>query len=175
RLADRSVCIGPRPASGSYLKVPSLIAAAQTTGCEAIHPGYGFLAENPAFVHACDENELVFVGPDASVMARMGDKVEAKAEVAQAGVPLVPGTDHATDLREARAVAAEIGFPLFLKACAGGGGKGMRLVGSADQLDGAYSTAAAEATAAFGDGSLYVEKALSPSRHVEIQVLADAE
>src|SRR5437868_7914791 len=173
RLADRAVCIGPPPAAESYLKIPSLVAAAATTGCDAVHPGYGFLAENPAFVRACEENDLVFVGPGADVMAKMGDKVEAKAEVAVAGVPLVPGTDHATDLREAREVASEIGFPLLLKACAGGGGKGMRLVHAPEELDGAYATAAAEATAAFGDGSLYVEKALVPARHVEVQVLAD--
>jgi acetyl-CoA carboxylase biotin carboxylase subunit len=175
RLADRAVCIGPPAAAESYLKIPSVVAAASTTGCEAVHPGYGFLAENPDFVLACEDNDLVFVGPDADVMARMGDKVQAKAEMAAAGVPLVPGTEHATDLREAREVAHEIGFPLLLKACAGGGGKGMRLVGSADQLEGAFATAAAEALAAFGDGTLYVEKALVPARHVEIQVVADGE
>jgi acetyl-CoA carboxylase biotin carboxylase subunit len=175
RLADRAVCIGPPPASESYLAVPSVIAAAETTGCEAVHPGYGFLAENPAFVRACTENDLVFIGPDAEVMARMGDKVAAKRVLAQAGVPLVPGTDGATSPAEARAAAEELGYPVLLKASAGGGGKGMRLVHSRDELERSYSTASAEAAAAFGDGSLYLEKALVPARHVEVQVLADGQ
>ena len=175
RLADRAVCIGPPPAAQSYLSIPSVVAAAKTTGCDAVHPGYGFLSENPAFVRACDENDLVFVGPDADVMERMGDKVQAKAELAAAGVPVVPGTEGATTLAEAKAVVGELGFPVLLKASAGGGGKGMRLVHNAHELDGAFQTAAAEAQAAFGDGSLYVEKALVPARHVEIQVLADGQ
>jgi acetyl-CoA carboxylase, biotin carboxylase subunit len=173
RLADRTVCIGPPPASESYLKIPSVIAAAATTGCEAVHPGWGFLAENPAFVSACEENDLVFIGPGADVMAKMGDKTRAKAELHAAGVPLVPGTEGAVTLDEAVRVGDEIGYPLLLKASAGGGGKGMRLVASSDDLTDAYASAAAEAQAAFGDGRLYVEKALRPARHVEIQVLAD--
>ncbi len=175
RLADRAVRIGPPAASESYLKIPSLIAAATTTGCEAVHPGYGFLAENPAFVAACDDNDLVFVGPDADVMARMGDKVQAKAEMREAGVPLVPGTEGATNVDEARAAAEEVGYPVLLKASAGGGGKGMRLVQESDELESAYGMAAMEAEAAFGDGSLYLEKAVSPARHVEIQVLCDGQ
>jgi acetyl-CoA carboxylase biotin carboxylase subunit len=175
RLADRAVRIGPPQASESYLRIPSLIAAATTTGCEAVHPGYGFLAENPAFVEACNENDLVFVGPSAETMARMGDKVEAKAEMRAADVPVVPGTEGATTLEESEAAAEEAGYPVLLKASAGGGGKGMRLVEGPDQLASAYSTAAMEAEAAFGDGSLYLEKAISPARHVEIQVLADGE
>src|SRR5581483_7968441 len=158
----------------SYLRIASVVAAAETTSCEAVHPGYGFLAENPAFVRACEDNDLVFIGPDADVMARMGDKVQAKLELGAAGVPLVPGTDHPTDVEEARAVASELGYPILLKASAGGGGKGMRLVREPDELQAAFSTASAEAQAAFGDRSLYVEKALVPARHVEIQVLADA-
>jgi acetyl-CoA carboxylase biotin carboxylase subunit len=173
RLADRAVRIGPPAAAASYLNIPSVVAAAVTTGCEAVHPGYGFLAENPAFVAACVDNDLVFVGPDADVMARMGDKVQAKAELARAGVPLVPGTDHPTELAEARVVAGELGYPVLLKASAGGGGKGMRFVTSAEEIDRAFATASNEAFAAFGDGSLYVEKALVPARHVEVQVLAD--
>jgi acetyl-CoA carboxylase, biotin carboxylase subunit len=173
RLADRAVCIGPPPPSESYLSIPSVVAAGVTTGCEAVHPGYGFLSENPAFVLACVDNDLVFVGPDADVMARMGDKVEAKAAMRAAGVPLVPGTEEATTLDQARRLAPELGFPVLLKAAAGGGGRGMRLVRSPQDIESAYSTAAAEAQAAFGDGSLYVEKALVPARHVEIQVLAD--
>jgi acetyl-CoA carboxylase biotin carboxylase subunit len=175
RLADRAVCIGPPPAAQSYLAIPSVVAAAKTTGCDAVHPGYGFLSENPAFVRACDENDLVFVGPDADVMERMGDKVQAKAEMAAAGVPVVPGTEGTTTMAEARSVAGELGFPVLLKASAGGGGKGMRLVHHGHELEGAFRTATAEAQAAFGDGNLYVEKALVPARHVEIQVLADGQ
>ena len=173
RLADRAVCIGPPPAILSYLNIPSVIAAATTTGCEAVHPGYGFLAENAAFVEACGENELVFVGPGADTMARTGDKAQAKDEMRMAGIPLVPGTDGAATLPEIRAAAAEVGFPVLLKAVAGGGGKGMRLVGAADGLEDAFASAAREAHAAFGDDSLYLEKALVPARHVEVQVLAD--
>jgi acetyl-CoA carboxylase biotin carboxylase subunit len=175
RLADRAVCIGPPQATQSYLRIPSLIAAATTTGCEAVHPGWGFLAENPAFVEACADNDLVFIGPNADVMARMGDKVQAKAEMRDADVPVVPGTEGATTPEEARDAAEEAGYPVLLKASAGGGGKGMRLVSEPGELEAAFTTAALEAEAAFGDGSLYLEKAVSPARHVEIQVLADGE
>jgi acetyl-CoA carboxylase biotin carboxylase subunit len=174
-MADQSVCIGPPAAAESYLRIPSVVAAAETTGCDAVHPGYGFLAENPAFARACEESDLVFVGPPAEVMERMGDKVSAKRELHAAGVPLVPGSEGAATLEEARAAAREAGFPVLLKASAGGGGKGMRVVAAEDELESAYAAAALEADAAFGDGSLYVEKALSPARHVEIQVLCDAE
>jgi acetyl-CoA carboxylase, biotin carboxylase subunit len=174
RLADRAVCIGPPAAAESYLKIPSLVAAGETTGCAAVHPGWGFLAENPDFVRACENNALVFIGPDADVMARMGDKVEAKRELAEAGVPLVPGTET-VGLEEARTAAANVGYPVLLKASAGGGGRGMRLVGAADDLDAAFERATAEALAAFGDGSLYLEKLIEPARHVEIQVLCDAD
>src|SRR5439155_15955805 len=115
RLADRAVCIGPPAAAESYLNIPSIVAAGETTGCEAVHPGWGFLAENPDFVHACEDNDLVFVGPDADVMARMGDKVEAKRELAETGIPLVPGTE-ALGLDEARSAAADVGYPVLLKA-----------------------------------------------------------
>jgi len=174
RLADRAVCIGPPSATESYLKIPSVVAAAETTGCEAVHPGYGFLSENPDFVHACEDNDLVFIGPDADVMARMGDKVEAKRELAEAGVPLVPGTES-VDNDGARRAADEIGFPVLLKAAAGGGGKGMRVVESADELDASFQRASAEALAAFGDGTIYLEKLVTPARHVEVQVLCDAD
>jgi acetyl-CoA carboxylase biotin carboxylase subunit len=173
-LANRAVCIGPPPAAQSYLNVASVVAAADTTGCEAVHPGYGFLSENPAFVAACEDNDLVFVGPDAEVMARMGDKVQAKEELARADVPLVPGSEGAVGPEEAREVAAELGYPVLLKASAGGGGKGMRIVEADDELAGEFQTAAAEAQAAFGDARLYVEKLVRPARHVEIQVLGDA-
>jgi acetyl-CoA carboxylase biotin carboxylase subunit len=175
RLADRAVCVGPPAAADSYLKIPSLIAAATTTRCDAVHPGWGFLAENPAFAAACAENDLVFVGPAGETMARMGDKVLAKHELAAAGVPVAAGTDEATSLADAQSAAAEIGYPILLKAVAGGGGKGMRLVNGPDELESAYSTAAAEAEASFGDPGLYLEKAIVPARHVEIQVLVDAE
>jgi acetyl-CoA carboxylase biotin carboxylase subunit len=174
RLADRAVRIGPPPAAASYLSIPSLVAAAVTTGCEAVHPGWGFLAENPDFVHACEDNDLVFVGPDADVMARMGDKAEAKREAGEAGIPLVPGGEP-TNVAEARAAADEVGYPVLLKARAGGGGKGMRLVEAPEELEDAYETAGGEAHASFGDGTLYLEKALVPARHVEIQVLCDAD
>jgi acetyl-CoA carboxylase, biotin carboxylase subunit len=174
-LADQAVCIGPPAAADSYLKIPNVVAAAETTGCEAVHPGYGFLSENPAFVRACEESDLVFVGPTADVMERMGDKVRAKEEMNAAGVPLVPGTDGTASFEEVRRVAREIGFPVLVKVAAGGGGKGMRTVRGEDELEDAYAAAAAEAQAAFGDGSLYLEKVLVPARHVEVQVLCDAD
>jgi acetyl-CoA carboxylase, biotin carboxylase subunit len=174
RLADHAVCIGPPAAAESYLNIASVVAAGETTGCDAVHPGYGFLAENPEFVRACIDNELAFVGPDADVMARMGDKVEAKRELAAAGIPLVPGTE-AVAAKEARKAADEIGFPVLLKASAGGGGRGMRRVERADELDDSFARASAEALAAFGDGTLYLEKLIEPARHVEVQVLCDAD
>jgi acetyl-CoA carboxylase, biotin carboxylase subunit len=173
RLADRAVCIGPGPASESYLRIPSVIAAGVTTGCQAVHPGWGFLAESPAFAQACAENDLVFVGPSPEVMARMGDKAAAREEMAAAGIPLVPGTSSVT-AAEAADAARDLGFPVLLKATAGGGGKGMRLVPEPEQLERAFTTAASEAEAAFGDGRLYLEKVIVPARHVEIQVLGDA-
>jgi acetyl-CoA carboxylase, biotin carboxylase subunit len=173
RLADRAVCIGPPPASQSYLRIPSVIAAATTTECDAIHPGWGFLAENAAFADACADNDLVFVGPSSEVMARMGDKTAAREEMGAAGVPLVPGTEPVSSDEVAQA-AGELGYPVLVKAAAGGGGKGMRLVSSPEELEGAYGMAAAEAEASFGDGRLYLEKAIEPARHVEIQVLGDS-
>jgi acetyl-CoA carboxylase biotin carboxylase subunit len=174
-LADQAVCIGPPAASESYLRIPSVIAAAETTACEAIHPGYGFLSENPAFARACAESDLVFVGPTPEVMERLGDKAAAKDEMRAAGVPLVPGTDGPASLAEVSVAAGELGFPVLLKATAGGGGRGMRRVEGPEQLEEAYAAASAEADAAFGDGSLYLEKIVSPARHVEVQVLCDAE
>ena len=175
RMADHAVCVGPPSAAESYLRIPSVIAAAETTRCEAVHPGYGFLAENPLFVEACVDNDLVFIGPPADVMALMGDKISAKRAMRDADVPTVPGTEGATSLEDVRAAATEIGFPLLLKASAGGGGKGMRQVADATDLEDAYRTASNEAEAAFGDGTMYVEKALVPARHVEIQVLCDTQ
>jgi acetyl-CoA carboxylase biotin carboxylase subunit len=174
-LADQAVCIGPPSAAESYLRIPSVIAAAETTGSEAIHPGYGFLSENPAFARACAESDLVFVGPTPDVMERLGDKAAAKDEMRAAGVPLVPGTDGPASLSEIRAAASELGFPVLLKATAGGGGRGMRRVEAPEQLEDAYAAASAEADAAFGDGSLYLEKVVTPARHVEVQVLCDTQ
>ncbi|WP_411277229.1 acetyl/propionyl/methylcrotonyl-CoA carboxylase subunit alpha [Gaiella sp.] len=173
RLADQAICIGPPSATESYLRIPNVIAAAETTGCEAVHPGYGFLSENPAFVRACVESGLIFVGPPAEVIEKTGDKARAKAEMRAAGVPLVPGTEGVATLAEVRVAAVELGFPVLLKATAGGGGKGMRVVDRPEDLESAYGAASAEAEAAFGDGSMYLEKALVPARHVEIQVLCD--
>ena len=175
RLAERAVHIGPPLPADSYLRIPSLVAAATTTECDAVHPGWGFLAENAAFALACEDNDLVFIGPRAETIETMGDKITAKDAMAEAGVPLVPGSDGAVDLDQAREVAAEVAFPVLLKASAGGGGRGMRLVESADDLDAAYRTASSEAQSAFGDGSLYVEKAVVGARNVEIQVLGDGE
>jgi len=173
RLADRAVRIGPAPAAASYLDARSLVAAAETTGCEAVHPGYGFLSENADFVRACEEHGLVFIGPSAEVMERTGDKARARAEMQAAGVPLVAGTDGAATLDAAREAAERLGFPVLLKAAAGGGGRGMRVVRDAGELGGLYHQASQEALAAFGDGTLYVEKVITPARHVEIQVLCD--
>jgi acetyl-CoA carboxylase biotin carboxylase subunit len=173
RMADRAVCIGPPPSVESYLSIPNVVAAAVTTGCEAVHPGYGFLAENPAFVLACEANDLVFVGPPAQVVERMGDKVSAKAALRAAGVPLVPGGEDLATVDVARQVAGRVGYPVLLKAAAGGGGKGMRAVAGPEGLEAAFVSATLEAEAAFGDGTLYVEKLLVPARHVEIQVICD--
>jgi acetyl-CoA carboxylase biotin carboxylase subunit len=175
RLADQAVHIGPPPPADSYLKIPSLIAAGTTTGCDAVHPGWGFLAENAAFAAACEDNDLVFIGPRPDTIETMGDKVAAKAAMAAAGLPLVPGSNGATGFSQAQELAQEIGFPVLLKAAAGGGGRGMRLVESPADLEAAFQTAASEAQAAFSDGSLYVEKAVVGARHVEIQVLGDGE
>ena len=175
RMADRAVHIGPPLPAESYLRIPSLVAAATTTECDAVHPGWGFLAENAAFALACEDNDLVFIGPRPETIETMGDKIAAKTAMAAAGVPLVPGSDGAVDLEEAREIATEIGFPILLKAPAGGGGRGMRLVEYAEDLEASYRTASSEAQSAFGDGSLYVEKAVVGARHVEIQVLGDGE
>jgi acetyl-CoA carboxylase, biotin carboxylase subunit len=175
RLADEAVHVGPPPPPQSYLNIPSLVAAATTTGCEAVHPGWGFLAENAEFAAACEDNDVAFVGPRPESIATMGDKIRAKQAAAAAGLPLVPGSNGAATLDQARALAGEVGFPLLLKAAAGGGGRGMRLVTDPDDLEPAFRTASAEAEAAFSDGSLYVERAIVGARHVEIQVLGDGE
>jgi acetyl-CoA carboxylase biotin carboxylase subunit len=174
RLADRAVCVGPHPPGESYLNIPNLIAAAETTGCDAVHPGWGFLAENAGFVRACQDNDLVFVGPGPEAIEMMGDKSTAKQTMRDAGVPLVPGSaERLSGADEARELADGVGYPVLLKAAAGGGGRGMRLVHAPDELEEAYRTASAEAQGAFGDGGMYLEKAVVEPRHVEMQVLAD--
>ncbi len=174
RLADRAVCIGPPPASQSYLVIPQVIAAATTTGCDAVHPGYGFLSENTAFVRACADNDLVFVGPSPEVMEIMGDKARAKDAMRDAGLPLVPGSPgRLATAADAAPIAAAAGYPVLLKAAAGGGGRGMRLVDDPADLSAAFRQASQEAEAAFGDGGMYLEKAVVDAHHVEIQVLCD--
>src|SRR6266513_5421343 len=174
RDADAAVLLGPAPSSESYLDIAKLIAAARATACQAVHPGYGFLSERAAFAEACDEAGLIFVGPPASAIRAMGDKTEARRRMQAAGVPVVPGTSTALrDAVEARREAKRIGYPVLLKAAAGGGGKGMRLVRSDAEVEGALHAARREAQKAFGDGSLYVEKYLERPRHIEIQILAD--
>lgn len=174
READVAVKIGPAPSAKSYLSIPAIIAAAQTTGAEAIHPGYGFLAENAEFARICAEQDLVFIGPSPEAISSMGDKSVARETMMAAGVPTVPGSDGAVETPEAAlAFAEEVGFPVLIKAAAGGGGKGMRVAESADALPAAFVAAKNEAAAAFGNDTVYIEKYLTRPRHVEIQVLAD--
>jgi acetyl-CoA carboxylase, biotin carboxylase subunit len=174
RMATSAVCIGPPPAAQSYLKAETLIAAAAGTGCEAIHPGYGFLSERAAFARLCADAGLVFVGPSPEAIAAMGDKIRAVKLAEQVGVPRVPGSEQIENLAAARRAADRIGYPVLLKASAGGGGRGMRLVRTDHDLPAAMEDAAAEAAAAFGDGTLYMAKFLGRARHIEIQVLGDA-
>jgi acetyl-CoA carboxylase, biotin carboxylase subunit len=174
-LADEAVCIGPPPASGSYLNVPAIISAAELTGADAIHPGYGFLAENARFAEICERVKLKFIGPDSRTIARMGDKAEARKAAKEAGVSVTPGSDGPCEsVAEVRRVGVEVGYPLVIKASAGGGGKGMRVVRDEAEVEGAYLEASREAGASFGNGSVYVEKYLERLRHLEVQVLADA-
>ena len=173
-LCDEAVCIGPAPSLESYLRIPAIINAAKATKSEAIHPGYGFLAENADFARAVTEAGLVFIGPGAEAMEVMGSKTGARRAAVEAGVPIVPGTVEALkSLEEAKAVAGEFGYPVMLKASAGGGGKGMRLVNSSAELRSGFESAQSEAASAFGDSSVYLEKAVARPRHIEIQVFAD--
>jgi acetyl-CoA carboxylase, biotin carboxylase subunit len=174
RFADEDVCIGPPPARESYLNVPRIIAAAEVTGADAIHPGYGFLAENAEFSEICERSELTFIGPTPQQIRLMGDKAAARRTMKEVGVPIVPGTDAIGDPDEALAQAREIGFPVLIKAAAGGGGKGMRVAADADDFERQYSMARNEAAAAFGDDTVYVEKYLSRTRHIEFQILGDS-
>jgi acetyl-CoA carboxylase biotin carboxylase subunit len=173
QLADRVVCIGPASAAESYLDVDRVVAAATGTGCDALHPGYGFLSERPELAAACGEAGVAFVGPSETAMRRSGDKATARALARELDIAVGDGSDVLTGADQARAVVEQIGYPVLLKAAAGGGGRGMRLVESAGELDGAYASASGEAQQAFGDGRLFVERYVRRARHVEVQVLAD--
>jgi acetyl-CoA carboxylase biotin carboxylase subunit len=173
-FADEAVCIGPPQSKDSYLKIPSILSAAQVTGADAIHPGYGFLAENADFSEICAESGIKFIGPSPSMIQNMGDKAFAKKTMKSCGVPVVPGSDGALEsVESAKQIAAEIGYPVMLKASAGGGGKGMRIVWKEDEIENAYQNAGNEAGAAFGNPELYLEKFVENPRHIEIQVVGD--
>lgn len=173
-FADEAVCIGPATSQESYLKIPSIISAAQVTGAEAIHPGYGFLAENAEFSEICAEANIKFIGPSPDMINRMGDKAFAKSTMKGCGVPVVPGSDGAvSSLEEAKIIAETVGYPLMLKASAGGGGKGMRIVWNKDEIENAYITASNEAQSAFSNGELYLEKYIENPHHVEMQIMGD--
>ena len=173
-FADEAVCIGPPPSKDSYLKIPLIISAAQITGSDAIHPGYGFLAENASFSEICADSSIKFIGPSPKMIRAMGDKSFAKNTMRNNGVPVIPGSDGVVnDIEEGKKISAEIGFPVIIKASAGGGGKGMRIVWDEPDFEKAYQTARMEAESAFGNGDVYVEKFLENPRHVEIQVLGD--
>ena len=175
RLADESVCIGPAPAAKSYLNIPSIIAAAEITGAQAIHPGYGFLSENARFAEIVEAHGMTFIGPKPEHIRVMGDKITAKQTVLEAGIPCVPGSDGEVETIEAAIAASKtIGFPLIVKAAAGGGGRGMKVALTADDLVEAVQTAQSEATAAFGNGAVYLERYLQKPRHIELQVIADS-
>lgn len=172
-LADQCYCIGGPEASESYLNENQIISAAILAGAQAVHPGYGFLSENAHFARACRRNGLVFIGPDPESMERLSDKAILKALIRDTGLSVIPGTKAVASVLEAKRAAAKIGYPVMLKACAGGGGRGIRLIRSEDELEDAYQQATSEAILAFGDGSVYLEKYISPARHVELQILAD--
>ncbi len=174
RFADEAACIGPAPSAQSYLNIPAIISAAEIFNVDAIHPGYGFLAESSYFAEICEACNIKFIGPQASIIRLMGDKVEARRAMEEAGLPILPGSSEPiTSEDEALKLAREIGFPVMVKACAGGGGRGMRIVRSESELGKALETASTEAAAAFKDGSVYLERYLQQPRHIEIQVLAD--
>jgi len=175
RMADEAICVGPAPSSGSYLNVPNIISAALITGANAIHPGYGFLAENAGFARACEDSGITFIGPSPDAIDRMGDKAVAKQTMAEAGVPTVPGSDGAVESEaEALRFAEQVGYPVLIKASAGGGGRGMRVAVDRESLVSSLHAAKAEAAVAFGDDTVYLEKYLTRPRHIEFQVLADS-
>jgi acetyl-CoA carboxylase biotin carboxylase subunit len=175
RTADRVVCIGPARSQESYLKVDTIVSAARGTGSQAIHPGYGFLAENPDLPRICGEQGVIFVGPPEHCIREMGNKLLARKLVKRYGIPVIPGSEEVKDVTEAVRLAHEIGFPVILKAAAGGGGRGIKIVTESSQLATLFETAAAEARAAFGDGVLYLEKYIPRARHIEVQILGDAQ
>lgn len=172
-MADEHICIGPGASGKSYLNIPNIISAAMITGADAIHPGYGFLSENTSFAEICADAHITFIGPTASVMALMGDKVSARETMAELGLPMLPGTPVLRTLAEGIAAAEEIGFPLMLKAAAGGGGRGIRLVKRPDEFERVFTTAQNEVREAFRDDGLYLERYLERARHIEVQVLVD--
>lgn len=173
-FADEAVCIGPAQSRDSYLKIPSIMSAAQVTGADAIHPGYGFLAENAGFSEICEESKIKFIGPSPDMINRMGDKALAKETMKSVGVPVVPGSEGVVlEVKDAKKIAGEIGYPVMLKATAGGGGKGMRIVRKESELEKAFQAASAEAEASFNNPGLYIEKFIENPRHVEIQVVGD--
>ena len=174
-LANESVCVGAAPPSESYLKMDNIIEAALGTGCDAVHPGFGFLSENPAFAALCEENGIKFIGPSSSVIEQMGNKSAARELMMKAKVPTVPGSDGAvTDIETAKSIAEKIGFPILIKASAGGGGRGMRRANSLEDIERAFDEARAEARAAFGDDTVYIEKLILSPKHIEVQVLSDS-
>ena len=174
RFADEAVCIGPAPSSESYLKIPNIIAAAEITNADAIHPGYGFLSENSKFSRICAEHDIKFIGATGDHIDRMGDKATAKETMKKAGVPCVPGSDGLLkDVADAKKVAKKMGYPVMIKATAGGGGKGMRAVMSEEKMEDLFDSAVKEATAAFGNGGMYMEKLIEEPRHIEIQIVGD--
>jgi acetyl-CoA carboxylase biotin carboxylase subunit len=174
-LADEAICIGPPPSGQSYLNIPNLLSAAIVTGADAIHPGYGFLAENATFAEMCREHGITFIGPTPENMRALGDKATARKVAREAGVPTVPGTDEVESVEEAKRAALEIGYPVILKASAGGGGRGMRVVHTEEDLERAVQQAQEEARAAFGNPAVYLEKYIEEPKHIEIQVLGDGE
>jgi len=174
RFADDDVCIGPAPARESYLRIPRLIAAAEIAGADAIHPGYGFLAENAEFAETCAASGITFIGPTPEQIRLMGDKASARAKMMEIGVPVVPGTPGPVeDVDEALRYAVEMGFPVIIKAAAGGGGKGMRVANDPEEFARSFQMARSEALSAFGNGDVYVEKYLLRPRHIEFQILGD--
>ncbi|MBN1155115.1 acetyl-CoA carboxylase biotin carboxylase subunit [candidate division KSB1 bacterium] len=174
RFADEVVCIGPGPSAQSYLNIPNLISAAELTNADAIHPGYGFLAENAHFAEVCESCGIQFIGPSHDMIANMGDKAYAKSRMREAGIPIIPGSDGILkDLNQAQRLAKDFGLPIILKATAGGGGRGMRIVRTMDQLENAFITARSEAEAAFNNPGLYMEKYFEHPRHIEVQILGD--
>ena len=174
RFADEAVCIGPAPSSQSYLKIPNIIAAAEITNADAIHPGYGFLSENSKFSRICAEHEIKFIGASGEQIDKMGDKATAKATMRMAGVPTIPGSEGLLkDVAHAKKEAKKMGYPVMLKATAGGGGKGMRAVWKEENIEAAFESAVQEATAAFGNGAMYMEKLIEEPRHIEIQIIGD--